>query len=254
MKRIRKITSIISLLAMLFLPAVAAVPDSIDVKATEQHDSVEIQVTAYKIETQLTFLMQGLNIRIEQPDTVTLSFPSAPMVKNKVKRHPNEVKAVLESGRKQQATGHDSINHVVRPDVLPLVAALNDTTATISYMVKGSRSLDERSGKAERKVQSSWTSQATKSSAGFSINVDREKAVMVFSIKVPICFVDAKENKLQLCIFSVPVDENRQEFTGRRLSGETSPRPKGLGEGFRKGDAASRTFRKSLAVAIDNKR
>ena len=230
MKRVRKITSTITLLAMVFLPATAAVPDSIDVKAMEHHDSVEIQITVYKIETQLTFLMQGLNIRIEQPDTVTLSFPSAPMVRNKVKRHPNEVKAVLESQRKRQGAGHDSINHVVRPDVLPLVAALNDTTATIS---------------------AHGTAEATHE---FNIDVDRENAVMVFSIKVPTCYIDARERKLDLCVYSVPVDGNRQEFTGRRLSGEDSPRPNGLGEGLRNREAASRTFRKSLAVAIEDKR
>ena len=232
MKRIRNIALIISLLAMVFLPATAAVPDSIDVKAMEHHDSVEIQITVYKIETQLTFLMQGLNIRIEQPDTVTLSFPSAPMVRNKVKRHPNEVKAVLESQRKRQGAGHDSINHVVRPDVLPLVAALNDTTATMSAH-----------GSAE-------------ASHGFNIDVDRENAVMVFSIKVPACYIDTKEAKLDLCIYSVPVGENMQEFTGKRLSGENSPRPNGLGEGLRNGEAASRTFSMILSITIskDGKR
>ena len=227
MKRMRKIVSVISLLAVGILPVTAAVPDSIDVKATEQHDSVEIRITAYKIETQLTFLMQGLNILIEHPNTATLSFPSAPMVKNRVKRHPNEVKAVLESQRKRQE-GHDSINHVVRPDVLPLVAALNDTTATISHH---------------------GTTEATH---GFKIDVDRENAIMVFSIKVPVCYFDTKEAKLFLCIYSIPVGENRQEFTGKRLSDENSPRPNGLGEGFRKGDAASRTFYKVLTVIICN--
>lgn len=229
MKRIRKMVSVISLLAAGMLPATAAVSDSINVKATELYDSLEIQITAYKIETQLTFLMQGLNIRIEQPDTVTLAFPSAPMVKNKVKRHPNEVKAVLESQRKRQSAGHDSINHVVRPDVLPLVAALNDTTATITC--HGTK----------------------KTTHGFKIDVDREKAVMVFYMKVPACFVDTKAAKMGLSIYSIPADENRQEFTGKRLSGEDSPRPHGLGGGLRKGDAASRTFRKSLSVIIDDK-
>lgn len=230
MKRIRKIVSIISLLAAGMLPATAAVSDSIEVKATEQHDSVEIRITAYKIETQLTFLMQGLNICVGQTDTVALSFPSAPMVKNKVKRHPNEVKAVLESGRKRQGAGHDSINHVVRPDVLPLVAALNDTTATIT-----------RHG-------------ATEATHGFSIVVDRENAVMAFSIKVPTDYVDVKVAQLDLCISSIPVDVYRQEFTGKRLSGENSPRPNGLGEGVRKGDAESRTFCKSFTINISHDR
>lgn len=226
MRRVFHILLTICLLAVGILPAAAAVPDSIHVMATENHDSLEIQITAYKIETQLTFLMQGLSILIEQPDTVTLSFPSAPMVKNKVKRHPNEVKAVLASQRKRLQEGHDSINHVVRPDVLPLVAALNDTTATLTYH------------------------DSTEVSHGFKIEVDREKAVIVFSIKVPVCYVDTKATKLTLCILSIPADENRQEFTGKRLSDENSPRPNGLGEGFRKGDAASRTFRKALSVNI----
>ena len=229
MKRVRKKTSIISLLAMVFLRATAAVPDSIDVKATEHRDCIEIQITAYKIETQLTFLMQGLNIIVEQPDTLTLSFPSAPMVRNKVKRHPNEVKAVLESQRKQQEAGHDSINHVVRPDILPLVVALNDTTATLSYHGM------------------------TDTTHGFKIDVDRENAVMVFSIKVPTCYIDTKEAKLDLCVFSIPVDENMQEFSGRRLSGENAPRPNGLGEGIKKGDTASRTFCKVLSVITCNR-
>ena len=232
MKRICITVSVIYLLAMVFLPATAAVPESIDVKVTECHDSVEISVTAYRIETQLTFLMQGLNIIIEQPDTLTLSFPSAPMVRSKVKRHPNEVKAVLESQRKRQGAGHDSINHVVRPDVLPLVAALNDTTATISYMVDGSMF----------NVQCSM----------FNINVDRENAVMEFSIKVPVTMLETTQRWLELCIYSKPANGNIQEFSGRRLSGENAPCPNGMGEGIRKEDAASRTFRISLTVRIKN--
>ena len=227
MKRIRRIVLTISLLAVGMLPAAAAVPDSIDVKAVEQHDSMQIQITAYKIETQLTFLMQGLNVVIEQPDTIKFGFPSAPMVRSKVKRHPNEVKAVLESQRNRHGAGHDSINHVVRPDVLPLVAALNDTTATISRQ------------------------DSTETTRGFKIDVDRETAVMVFSFKLPVSYVDAKDATLNLYVCSVPIGENRQEFTGKRLSGENSPRPNGLGEGFRKEDAASRTVRKSLSVTID---
>ena len=229
MKRIRNIALIISLLVAGILPAAADVPDSIDVKATEHHDSVEIQITLYEIETQLTFLMQGLNIIVEQPDTVTLSFPSAPMVKSKVKRHTNEVKAVLAPGT-LPASGRDSINHVVRPDVLPLVAALNDTAATIS------------------------THDTAETTHGFKIDVDRENAVMVFSIKVPACYIDTQVTKLDLCIYSIPAGENMQEFTGRRLSGEDSPHPNGLGEGLRNGEAARRTFRKSLAGALEDKR
>lgn len=225
MKTLRNIVQIVFFLAFGILPVNAVVTDSTDVKVCELNDSLEIQITAYKIETQLTFLMQGLNIRVEQPDTVTLCFPSGPMVKDKVKRHPNEVKAMLATQRKRQEE-HDSLNNVVRPDVLPLVAALNDTTATIS------------------------THGILYSTHGFNIYVDRDNAIMVFSIKVPVCWVNTKEEKLDLCIYSIPDGESKLEFDGRRLSDERAPRPNGLGEGLRKGDAASRTFRKSLSVLI----
>ena len=203
-------------------------PDSIKVEVKEYGDSMEFKVTVYQIETQLIFLMQGMNISIFQPDTLTMSFPSAAMVKHKVKRHPNEVKAVLEKQRKQKI-GHDSINHVVRPDVQPLVAALNDTTAY--YIYQDQKQAIQR----------------------YNIEVDRENAIMVFAIRVPVSLLEEKRRTLELCIYSTPTNEDRREFEGKHISVEASPRPNGLGYGIRKEDIARRTFCKTYFIILSNK-
>lgn len=226
MKRIRFIIVIIFLLASVLLSAQSSVPDSIIVKALQNGDSITIQLAVYQIETQLTFLMQGLSITVVQPDTLMMSFPSAEMVKNKVKRHPNEVKAVLEKQRKQQP-GQDSINHIVRPDVQPLVAALNDTTATICYQ--------------NNKVVT----------RNYKIDVNREEAIMTFSFKLHKIYISPIDGFLNVSLFSVPPSKSdRAEFGGKRLSNENSPHPNGLGEGIRKEDVSKRTFKKCITIKV----
>ena len=226
MKEVRYVIVIICMLAVNVLSAQNNVQESVRVKAVLNGDSVLFQLTAFQIETQLTFLMQGLDICVIQYDTLTMSFPSAVMVKNKVKRHPNEVKAMLESQRKQR-TGQDSINHVVRPDVQPLVAALNDTLATIAWQGNKYPIHDYR------------------------IGVDRQRALMTFSFKVHKDLISSTSSTVQLSISSVPLGRTgRTEFAGRRLSEGNSPHPNGLGEGIRKEDVAKRTFRKYVAVEI----
>ena len=223
----KRLYIILTLLTVFALPTQASLSDSIEVVAVEQEDSIAVKVTAYKIETQLTFLMQGLTIRVEQPDTLTLVFPSAPMVRNKVRRHPNEVKAVLATQRKQRETGIDSINRVVRPDVQPLVAALNDTTATISY--HGEAIPTRR----------------------FRISVDRENAVMTFSFKVRKDLLANYNDCILLGIYSAPQTRgDRPEFAGRKLSGEHAPQPHGLGEGIRGNDVNKRTLLKNVSAII----
>lgn len=197
--------------------------DSIDVVVFEKEDSISIKLTALKIETQLAFLMQGLNIYVLQEDTLALSFPSALVVRDRVKRHPNEVKAEL-SSTKDRRTGNDTINHVVRPDVQPLVAALNDTTAILKH--KGTNIY----------IRS------------FKIEVDVEKELMTFTIHFPKKYILDNGEVLCLSISSIPNDNNRKEFYGRRLSSEKQKNPNGLGEGIRKEDIEKRSFHKDVIV------
>lgn len=226
MKNVRFVIMAVFILASELLSAQPSVPDSIKVKALQKGDSIALQLTAYQIETQLTFLMQGVNITVIQPDTLTIYFPSADMVKNKVKRHPNEVKAVLEKQRRQQS-GQDTINHVVRPDVQPLVAALNDTTANIYYQ--------------KNKIVT----------REYRIDVNREDAIMTFSFKLHKNFISSINDFITISLFSAPSSvSNRAEFVGKRLSDENSPHPNGLGEGIRKEDFFKRTFKKSITIKV----
>jgi len=197
--------------------------DDVDVIVLENEDSISIKLTALKIETQLAFLMQGLNISVLQEDTLTLSFPSALVVRDRVKRHPNEVKAEL-SSTKDRRIGNDTINHVVRPDVQPLVAALNDTTAILKH--KGTNIY----------IRS------------FKIEVDVEKERMTFTIHFPKKYILDNGEELCLSLSSIPNYNNRKEFSGRRLSLEKQKNPNGLGEGIRKDDIEKRNFYKEVVV------
>lgn len=221
-----QIISALCLIATSMLSARDNADCQAEVTAKMLNDTIEICVKAYPVETQLSFLMQGLNICILAPDTLKLSFPSAPMVKHKVRRHPNEVKAEL-SSRHRQPKGHDSLNHVVRPDVLPLVTALNDTTATLTFAGRTCPTRD------------------------FRIDVDRENAEMTFSIKVSSRYLTQKEDTVGIYVYSLPMGGNMQEFTGRRLSGELTPSPNGLGEGLNNENAASRKFQRNMTIKIN---
>lgn len=197
--------------------------DSIDVIVVEDEDTISIKLTAFKIETQLAFLMQGLNINVVQKDTLTLSFPSAAIVRNKVNRHPNEVKAELSSTRAGKI-GNDSINQVIRPDVQPLVVALNETTAILKQQ---SINIPIHS---------------------FRIGVDVENELMTFTIKFHKKYILDNSDKISLIISSIPLVGSRKEFFGRRLSSEKQKNPNGLGEGIRKEDIEKRSFYKMIEV------
>ena len=201
-------------------------PNSVKAEVESVGDSLYFKVTVNQIETQLTFLMQGVMVSVIQPDTLIMSFPSAMMVRHKVKRHPNEVKAVL-SSKQRQEIGRDSMNHVVRPDVQPLISALNDTTAIVIYQGKD------------------------KTTRNFNIDVDRDKAIMSFSFRLnKKCFSKPTEI-INLLISSIPLSMGeRAEFLGKKLSGENAPRPNGLGEGIKMEDVQNRTFHKAVSIRI----
>ena len=200
--------------------------DNVYADAQRDGETLLLSISVRQIETQLTFLMQGLNISIAQQDTVTISFPSAAMVRHKVKHHPNEVKAVLVTDREAQS-GHNDGNHVVRPDVQPLVAALCDTTATITC------------------------GNTTTQTKNYSISVNREKAIMKFTISLNMNQNAIIGNKLHLALSSNPIVKgDMTEFDGKRLSSENAPNPDGLGEGIRKKDFEERTFHKDIYVNI----
>ena len=200
--------------------------DDLETSVRESNDSLLFCIKSHQIETQLALLMQGLTICLDQGDSLALAFPSAAMVRNKVKRHPNEVKAVLDS-HKQHPVGHDRENHVVRPDVQPLIAALNDTTATLSTAA-GQREPTRH----------------------FRIAVDKETEVMTFSISASKKTVSHPQDHITLTLMSKPFTGPRQEFSGNRLSQEQAPLPQGLGGGLRQEDISARTLHKTITISL----
>lgn len=75
-----------------------------------------------------TLLMQGFKLNFygkdKESDTITIEFPSANDVSDKIDHHPGEVKATLLNEKEK------------RPDLRPLVSALNEANVTISKRKK----------------------------------------------------------------------------------------------------------------------
>lgn len=73
-----------------------------------------------------TLLMQGFNLYICEngSDTTIVSFPSAKDVSQEMEHHPGEVKAMIKDNREK------------RPDIRPLLAALNKAKISITYKGK----------------------------------------------------------------------------------------------------------------------
>ncbi len=221
----------------------ATTGNDIDVSATQLGDSIYINIISRTIETQLTFLMQGLTLRLHQPDSLTFTFPDAAMVRDKVRRHPNEVKATL-AEQHPQSGGRDNKHNVVRPDVQPLVAAINQAKATVTTRMPG-----RAPGVSEGR---------------FSIGVERQEALMTFTAVLPVRSVscansaaitassnaDGTAKTLTVSLLSQPKSGNIHEYEGRRLSGTAAPVPRGMGEGLREGDAASRVISKTITLTV----
>ena len=160
------------------------------------HDSLCLCITATDTKDQLSSLMQGLRVDIaEGPCTVL--FPSAAMVRSKLKRHPNEVKATMR---------RDGSGREVRPDMLPLLQALSDTTAMVT------------------------STSVSVPTHDFDLRMDTEHAVLTFVVTVPLAYV-GKHSKYHVVLSSDPgALSTTREYTGRRLSREAGPVKNGLGE------------------------
>lgn len=80
-----------------------------------------------------TLLMQGFNLYIcvNYKDTTTVTFPSAKDVSQEMEHHPGEIKATIND------------DHEKRPDIRPLLAALNNAKISITYKGK-TQSLDSK--------------------------------------------------------------------------------------------------------------
>ncbi len=184
------------------------------VSAQVNGDNITWTVTTTNPKHQLSFLMQGLTITAGSgSQNLTFRFPDARMVRDKVKRHPNEVKPTFTA---------DSVGQETRPDLLPLITALNDTTATID-------------GKPTRQ---------------FNIALDRETTKLTFTATT------AKGDfagETAVSITSAPPQQMGREFTGNNLSNQPHQHqnPGGLGEAPQSPNDSSRNIEHKTTVIIN---
>lgn len=200
----------------------STVNDTTAIRATACYvaDSLEISVTIIDSKLQLTALMQGLTVNIEESNN-RMTFPSAPMVRHKMKRHPNEVKASFKDKENKEE---------IKPDLMPLIAALNDT---IAFVTDGHDSTQMHAYKQ------------------FRIELDKQLSLVTFIIRIPYRYACCKTNTISIVMFSSPTYlYDKEEFTGKRRSSERSPNERGLGHASYSKNDKSRTFRIKQVVDI----
>lgn len=167
------------------------------ITAANINDSLSVTLVAKDTKQQLAVLMQGLQVSIPSQN-LSIMFPSAPMVRDKMKHHPNEVKATMRK---------DSTNVEVKPDLQPLIKALCDTSAVVIDSINNVHSTTHN----------------------FAINLDKENTTISFSFSIPS--VEFDSDTIEIHVMSIPGNlSTRREFTGKRLSKEESPSRNGLGE------------------------
>ena len=177
--------------------------DGLCMQVNRLGEYMQCSLTTTNPRHQLSFLMQGMRLTLsDQGDTVEVCFPDAMMVRDKMKRHPNEVKPTFRG---------DSIGEEVRPDLQPLIAALVDTVVVIRQ-----------------------TDGSVISSHDFDIRLDKKVRELHFIVQVP--WTGRNLDAVDVSISSAPVNVGKREFTGSRLSGEGRHNPNGLGEAPTKGE------------------
>lgn len=213
------------LLTLLFcqLLHVKAADEDWDVTSSYSNDSLTIKLVAKDTKQQLAVLMQGLHVALPSAH-LSVVFPSAPMVRNKMKHHPNEVKAMMRK---------DSANVEVKPDLFPLIEALSDTTATVCDSIQGKKELTHN----------------------FTIELDKENAILYFTVVVPFDLSILQDTvSIRVDVSSAPGGlSSRKEFTGSRLSKEEGPVKNGLGHASMGKDDKNRTVQFQRSVNISGK-
>ena len=192
--------------------------DDISLNALRTQDTLHIMITTSVPKMQLSFLMQGLNFTIQDSikhPIISIEFPNARMVRDKIKHHPNEVKAM-----------HKTTGDEVRPDLLPLIAALNDTCC----IANGCDGLP---------ICCSHT-----------IALDKTSGEMTFSVSILPDSDIFLQDSVSVEILSSPIDM-KSEFEGRKLSQENQMPPGGMGQAPANGQDSNRTIRLMRKIHIE---
>lgn len=173
--------------------------DDINIDVYTYQDSLCLTIITKEPQKQMSFLMQGLCILIRNCktscDSIKIICPNAKDVRDKIKHHPNEVKATL-LGNKQE----------IRPDLTPLVSALNN--------VQSKMYLNEDS------IISCYQ----------KIIIDKEEGLLSYILKFQNDMQLTSNDTLMISLTSTPnVAHQISEYNGKRLSKESKLPPSGLG-------------------------
>lgn len=194
--------------------------EDLSVKAEFYNDTLRISLSSQCRKIQLSFLMQGVCVGFvekSRSDTAFVEFPTASDVRTLIKRHPNEVKAMHYGNGLQE----------VRPDLLPLVDALNSQKA--KFIKNGNES----------------------DSCRHCIAINKESGSITFVAVVPIPGSELNGDSLALTISSIPRNyKDNAEFSGSRRSRENRQLQNGMGDSPDEREAWKRQYRNQVTVGI----
>lgn len=163
-----------------------------------------------------TLLMQGFQLYLYgiKTDTTIVTFPSAKDVGDKIAHHPGEVKATLQ-GEKEK-----------RPDMRPLVAALNKADAMVSKNGLHPVSLQE----------------------GYEVSINPSNGMLSYSVIVPDSYIIDGSNVVTLLSQPDADMVETGEFSGQYANRSTEYRPQPFGVGEKDGNAEQR---KTIKIQFD---
>ena len=193
--------------------------EDVAISASRNQDTLHITIIAIIPKLQLSFLMQGLGITILDSlghPAISVELPNAKMVRDKIKHHPNEVKAM-----------HKMEGDEVRPDLLPLISALNDTCSKVN----------------------SFDNQAIK--YFHLITLDKTNGEMTFSVCIFPSNSIILQDSIYIEVLSSPI-EIKSEYEGRKLSHENRMPPGGMGQPPKGNNDQSRIIHILKKVSVEN--
>ena len=161
-------------------------------------DGVLLQLETSAPVALRTLLMQGVLLQLHGigTDTITIAFPSAQDVSDKILHHPGEVKATVQGEREK------------RPDMRPLVAAINNADV---FVFKNS-------------------SQPYLLQNGHEVRIDTSNGTLSYSVVVPFDFI--VDGDYAITLLSKPTEgmAEQGEFSSQgyvNRSHEDRPQPFG---------------------------
>lgn len=173
----------------------------ITLNRSDADDGIQLTLETSDPVALRTLLMQGFQLHLYgvKTDTTVVVFPSAMDVGDKIAHHPGEVKATIQGEREK------------RPDMRPLVAALNKTQVTV-----------EKNGLHPVSIHE-----------GYEVSINPSNGLLSYSVIIPNDYVI--DGNYNITLLSQPDADMirtgefaRQGYTNR--STETRPQPFGANE------------------------